>query len=53
MSTADGLGAPGDGAGTGGLVAAVAAAASPVGAVLGGLAGTRFHREVDEAGLGL
>jgi hypothetical protein len=38
---------------TGGLVAIlVAAAAALVGALLGGLAGMRFHRNVDKAGLG-
>lgn len=38
---------------TGGIVAAIAAAvASLAGAVLGGLAGMRFHRKVDRAGLG-
>ncbi|HLL68653.1 MAG TPA: hypothetical protein VK453_23500 [Micromonosporaceae bacterium] len=38
---------------TGGLIAIlVAAAAALVGAILGGLAGMRFHRKVDKAGLG-
>jgi len=38
---------------TGGIIALVAVAlASLVGAVLGGLAGMRFHRKVDKAGLG-
>jgi hypothetical protein len=38
---------------TGGIVALlVAAAASLVGAILGGLAGMHFHRKVDKAGLG-
>lgn len=38
---------------TGGVIALVAAAVvSLVGAVLGGLAGMRFHRKVDRAGLG-
>ncbi|MFC8615425.1 hypothetical protein ACFT9M_03245 [Micromonospora purpureochromogenes] len=37
---------------TGLLAALVAAAASLIGAVLGGLAGMRFHRKVDKAGLG-
>ena len=38
---------------TGGIIAALAvAAASLVGAILGGLAGMRFHRKVDKAGLG-
>ena len=38
---------------TGGLIAIVAAvAASLLGAILGGLAGMRFHRKVDKAGLG-
>jgi hypothetical protein len=37
---------------TGGIIALLAAAAAPlVGAVLGGLAGMRFHRKVDKAGL--
>ncbi|WP_346533744.1 hypothetical protein [Micromonospora sp. DPT] len=37
---------------TTGLLAALVAAASLIGAVLGGLAGMRFHRKVDKAGLG-
>ena len=38
---------------TGGIIAVVAAlVAALVGAVLGGLAGMRFHRNVDKAGLG-
>jgi amino acid transporter len=38
---------------TGGIIAAIAVAvASLVGAILGGLAGMRFHRKVDKAGLG-
>jgi hypothetical protein len=38
---------------TGGILTALAvAAASLAGAVLGGLAGMRFHRQVDKAGLG-
>jgi len=38
---------------TGGIIALVAVAvASLVGAILGGLAGMRFHRRVDKAGLG-
>jgi heme/copper-type cytochrome/quinol oxidase subunit 2 len=38
---------------TGGIIALlVAAAASLIGAVVGGLAGMRFHRKVDKAGLG-
>jgi hypothetical protein len=38
---------------TGGILTALAvAAASLVGAILGGLAGMRFHRKVDKAGLG-
>jgi ABC-type dipeptide/oligopeptide/nickel transport system permease subunit len=38
---------------TAGLIATLAIAlAALVGAVLGGLAGMRFHREVDKAGLG-
>jgi hypothetical protein len=38
---------------TGGLIAALAAtAAALVGAVIGGLAGMRFHRRVDKAGFG-
>lgn len=38
---------------TGGIIAAVAVAvASLVGAMVGGLAGMRFHRKVDRAGLG-
>ena len=38
---------------TGGIITAVAAAAvSLLGAILGGLAGMRFHRKVDKAGLG-
>ncbi|MDP9429099.1 MAG: hypothetical protein M3Q47_09610 [Actinomycetota bacterium] len=38
---------------TGGIITLVAAAgASLLGAVLGGLAGMRFHRKVDKAGLG-
>ena len=38
---------------TGGLIAIIAAvAASLIGAILGGLAGMRFHRKVDKAGLG-
>jgi outer membrane lipoprotein SlyB len=38
---------------TGGIVAGVAAVvAALVGAILGGLAGMRFHRKVDQAGLG-
>jgi hypothetical protein len=38
---------------TGGIIAALAVAAvSLVGAILGGLAGMRFHRKVDKAGLG-
>ena len=38
---------------TGGIIALlVVAVASLVGAVLGGLAGMRFHRKVDQAGLG-
>ena len=37
----------------GGIIAAVAAvAATLVGAILGGLAGMRFHRKVDQTGLG-
>jgi hypothetical protein len=37
---------------TGGIIALVAAAAAAlIGAVLGGLAGMRFHRKVDKAGL--
>lgn len=43
----------GDNVTTGSIVAVVIAlAAALVGAVLGGLAGMRFHRKVDEAGLG-
>jgi hypothetical protein len=38
---------------TGGIVAAlVTAAAALLGAVLGGLAGMRYHRKVDKAGFG-
>jgi hypothetical protein len=38
---------------TGGIIAIIAtAAAALVGAILGGLAGMRFHRKVDKAGLG-
>ena len=38
---------------TGGIIALlVVAVASLAGAVLGGLAGMRFHRKVDQAGLG-
>jgi hypothetical protein len=38
---------------TGGLIAIIAAVAtSLIGAILGGLAGMRFHRKVDKAGLG-
>jgi hypothetical protein len=38
---------------TGGILTAVAAVvASLIGAILGGLAGMRFHRKVDKAGLG-
>jgi len=38
---------------TGGIIALLSAAvASLVGAILGGLAGMRFHRKVDKAGLG-
>ncbi len=38
---------------TGGIIALVAAAVTAlVGAILGGLAGMRFHRKVDETGLG-
>ena len=38
---------------TGGIVAAVAAVAATLGgAILGGLAGLRFHRRVDKTGLG-
>ena len=38
---------------TGGVIALVlVAVASLVGALLGGLAGMRFHRKVDKAGLG-
>ena len=38
---------------TGGILTALAvAAASLIGAILGGLAGMRFHRKVDKAGLG-
>jgi hypothetical protein len=38
---------------TGGILTALAvAAASLIGAILGGLAGMRFHRRVDKAGLG-
>ncbi len=38
---------------TSGIIAAIAVAvASLVGAILGGLAGMRFHRKVDKAGLG-
>ena len=38
---------------TGGIIAAVIAlVAALVGAILGGLAGMRFHRKVDKAGLG-
>lgn len=38
---------------TGGIIAALAAAAaSLIGAILGGLTGMRFHRKVDQAGLG-
>jgi hypothetical protein len=38
---------------TGGIIAAVAAVATTlVGAILGGLAGMRFHRKVDKTGLG-
>ena len=38
---------------TGGLIAIIAAViAALVGAILGGLAGMRFHRKVDKAGLG-
>jgi len=38
---------------TGGIIALlIAAAASLVGALVGGLAGMRFHRKVDQAGLG-
>jgi hypothetical protein len=38
---------------TGGIIAAVAAvAATLLGAILGGLAGMRFHRKVDKTGLG-
>jgi hypothetical protein len=37
---------------TGGIIAALAAAATAlIGAILGGLAGMRFHRKVDKAGL--
>jgi hypothetical protein len=37
---------------TGGVIAALAAAATAlIGAILGGLAGMRFHRKVDKAGL--
>jgi hypothetical protein len=37
---------------TGGVIAALAAAAAAlIGAILGGLAGMRFHRKVDKAGL--
>jgi hypothetical protein len=43
----------GDNVTTGSIVAVVIAlAAALVGAILGGLAGMRFHRKVDEAGLG-
>jgi membrane associated rhomboid family serine protease len=39
---------------TGGLIAiGVAVVAALIGAVLGGLAGMRYHRKVDKAGLGL
>ncbi len=38
---------------TGGIIAAVAVVvASLLGAILGGLAGMRFHRKVDRTGLG-
>jgi hypothetical protein len=38
---------------TGGIIAAIAVVvASLVGALLGGLAGMRFHRRVDRTGLG-
>ncbi|HEX8632079.1 MAG TPA: hypothetical protein VF755_28295 [Catenuloplanes sp.] len=38
---------------TGGIIAILAAAAAAlIGAILGGLAGMRFHRKVDKAGLG-
>lgn len=38
---------------TGGVIAIVVAlAAALIGAILGGLAGMRFHRKVDKAGLG-
>jgi hypothetical protein len=38
---------------TGGILTALAVvAASLIGAILGGLAGMRFHRKVDKAGLG-
>ena len=38
---------------TAGVIAAVAAvAATLIGAILGGLAGMRFHRKVDQTGLG-
>lgn len=38
---------------TGGIIAAVAALAATLGgAIVGGLAGMRFHRKVDKAGLG-
>jgi hypothetical protein len=38
---------------TGGIIAAVAAVAATLGgAILGGLAGMRFHRKVDKTGLG-
>jgi hypothetical protein len=38
---------------TGGIVAAVAVVVvSLIGAILGGLAGMRFHRRVDKVGLG-
>ena len=38
---------------TGGIVAAVAGVAATLGgAILGGLAGMRFHRRVDKTGLG-
>ena len=38
---------------TAGIIALIAVAvASLVGAILGGLAGMRFHRKVDKAGLG-
>ena len=38
---------------TGGIIALIAAVLVPlVGAILGGLAGMRFHRKVDKTGLG-